>query len=296
MSAHYVPGWEYKPAEVEIIRGKQIFPFFAMTPAAQLTTDIPDEVYLWKAYEKITGAKWPSRNQGAVGSCVSFGTAAAIEATMSVEVMLGEPEEILDLVQEVIYAGSRVEIGGGRINGDGSVGAWAADFVKRYGVLNRGQHGKYDLSNYSESLCRSWGKTGVPDDLEPEVKKYPVKGITQLTNWKSAKVALANGYGIAICSNQGFSMTRDADGFARPSGSWAHCMALLGYKIGTREGGFICNSWGPNAHSGPVGAGSPPLCGFWADAKTIDDMLSQDDSWAFSGFAGFPARKINWFI
>jgi hypothetical protein len=296
MSAHYVPGWQYLPNEVEIVRAAQVFPYFALTPAAQLTEEIPEEVFLWKAYEKATGRKWPSRNQGAVGSCVSFGTAAAIEATMAVEVMLGEPEEVRDLVQEVIYGGSRVEVGGGRINGDGSVGAWAADFVRRWGVIDRGVHGRYDLSHYSERTCKAWGDSGVPDDLEPVVKKYPVKFTTQVTNWKSAKLALANGYGIAICSDQGFSMTRDADGFARPSGSWAHCMALIGYRMGNREGGFICNSWGPSAHSGPLGLGDPPPCGFWADAKVIDGMLGQDDSWAFSGVGGFPARKINWFI
>jgi hypothetical protein len=35
---------------------------------------------------------------------------------------------------------------------------------------------------------------------------------------------LANGYVAIVCSNQGFTMERDQDGFCRPSGSWAHCM------------------------------------------------------------------------
>ena len=190
-----------------------------------------------------------------------------------------------------------MEIGGGRISGDGSVGAWAAEFVKRWGVVNRGVHGSYDLTGYSESRCREFGQNGVPADLETVAKAHPVKNITQVTNWAEAKKALASGYGIAICSNQGFSMRRDAKGICRPSGSWAHCMALDGYFIENgNEYGHIENSWGADAHTGPVGWGEPNTGGFWADAEVIGRMLRQDDSWAFSAVDGFPARKINWLL
>jgi len=291
----YTPGWVNDPEAVAVIAGAQPLPFFSMT-AANDREVIPSEVYLWKAREKLTGQPWPARNQGQVGSCVSFGTAAAVEATLAAEVLAGEPESVRDICQEVIYAGSRVEVGGGRIRGDGSVGAWAAEFVKRWGVIDRAIYGAYDLTTYEEARCRAWGKTGVPDDLEPEVRKHPVQSITMVKTWDQAKQALASGYGIAVCSNQGFRMSRDAEGFARPSGSWAHCMSLLGYQTGRREGGWICNSYGPNAHTGPVGAGNPPTCGFWADAATVDQMLQQGDSWAFSAVEGFPARRLNWYI
>lgn len=293
--AQFPPGWVDDPEAVAIIVGAQPIPFFSMSQAAERQT-IPSEVYLWKAREKITGKPWPSRNQGRIGSCVSFGTAAAIEGTMAAEILAGDPEQIKDLAQEVIYAGSRVEIGGGRIRGDGSVGAWAAEFVKRYGIIDRSIHGKYDLSQYDETRCRAWGQSGVPDDLEPIAKAHPVKSITLIKTWEEAKKALASGYGISICSQQGFSMKRDGEGFAKASGTWAHCMALLGYQTGAREGGWICNSYGPDAHTGPVGSGNPPTCGFWVDANIVDKMLKSEDSWAFSGVDGFPARRINWYI
>lgn len=293
----YVPGWVEDPVAVEAIVGLQPFKYFGDTEAFENNDPLPPNVYMWKMYEKVTGKKWPCRNQGSVGSCVAFGTAAAIEATMAAEIAAGQAEEVRDLAQEIVYAGSRVEIGKNRIGGDGSIGAWAAQFVKDYGVLDRAKYGKYDLSGYDETRCRSWGRSGVPDDLESEVRKYPVKTITMITTWQEAKRALANGYGIAICSNQGFVMRRDAAGFAKPSGSWAHCMALLGYTTENgREGGWICNSWGANAHTGPVGAGEPSTCGFYADASVVERMLKQRDSWAFSAFNGFPTRKINWFI
>lgn len=291
----YTPGWIIDPEAVAVIVGAQPVPFFSMSPAAERES-IPPEVYLWKAREKLTGQPWPARNQGQVGSCVSFGTAAAVEATMASEVLAGEPESVRDLCQEVIYGGSRVEVGGGRLSGDGSIGAWAAEFVKRWGVIDRAVYGKYDLSKYDQVRCRAWGRNGVPDDLEPEVKRHPVKAISMVKSWEDAKKALASGYGIAVCSTVGFQMKRDAEGFAKPSGSWAHCMALLGYQTGRREGGWICNSWGPDAHTGPVGAGGAPTCGFWADASVVEKMLRMEDSWAFSAVDGFPARRLPWYV
>jgi len=296
MSSPYVPGWEYLPEAVHAVRQAQPLPTFGMTPA-NFAGDIPDHVFLWESDRKVLGSVLPPKNQGSVGSCVSFGTNTAIRRTMLTEIMMGEAEEFKDIVEEVTYGGSRVEIGGGRISGDGSVGGWAAEFVKRWGVVSRGSYGNYDLSNYSESRCREFGRSGVPSDLEVVAKAHPVKNITQVMSWNEAKKALASGYGIAICSNQGFSMKRDAKGICRPSGSWAHCMALDGYFIENgREYGHIENSWGADAHTGPVGWGEPNTAGFWTDAETIDRMLRQDDSWAFSAVDGFPARKINWLL
>lgn len=288
-------GWIQDPVEVRKTLHRLPMPFFGNSEAGSFA-DIPTETFLWKAALKVLGRLLPARNQGQVGSCVSFGTASAIEHTMLVEIMAGDPEEFKDLCQESIYGGSRVEVGGGQISGDGSVGSWAAEFVNKWGCLARGVYGSTDLTQYSESRCREWGRKGVPDDLEPEAKRHPVQTTSMVQNWEEAKRSLASGYGIAICSDQGFSMSRDSDGFAKPSGSWGHCMALLGYQTGQREGGFILNSWGDDAHTGPTGAGDPPRAGFWADAKVVDRMLRQEDSWAFSSVVGFPVRRIHWYI
>lgn len=295
MSSPYVPGWEYLPDEVAAIRAAQPFPTFGSTPA-NVVTDIPDHVFLWEADRKVLGSVLPPKNQGGVGSCVSFGTNTAIRRTMLTEIMMGQAEEFKDIVEEVTYGGSRVEVGGGRISGDGSVGAWAAQFVERWGFVARGKHGSYDLSTYSESRCREFGRNGVPSELETVAKLHPVKAITQIKSWDEAKKALASGYGIAICSNQGFSMKRDSAGMCRASGSWAHCMALDGYDTKGNEAGHIENSWGEDVYSGPVGAGDPNGGSFWADAEVIDRMLRQDDSWAFASVEGFPARKISWLL
>lgn len=300
MSDNYPQGWVKDDEAVEAILPTLPYPVAGDTPAGQVE-DIPDHVYLWDVARAVNGSLLPPRNQGQVGSCVSFGTARAVEYSMCAEIAVGEPESFLDLCTEVIYAGSRVEIGGGRLRGDGSVGAWAADWCRKYGILGRLEYktekATYDLRQYSEARCKSWGSTGVPNDLEPLAKVHPIRQTTQVKTWEEAKRMLASGYGIAVCSGQGFSMKRDEQGVARPSGSWAHCMCLCGYHIeGGKEFGRIDNSWGANAHTGPVGWGSPGPEGFWAEAAVINQMLGEKDSWAFSAVDGFPAKKLRWII
>lgn len=290
-------GWHKDPKEVSLVQSRLKDPMFLTSLCSRSSKEIPDHVYLWKAAEQVLGGKLPGRNQGGVGSCVSFGTASAIEHSMLVEIVQGDLEEFKPLCHEQIYGGSRVTIGGGRLKGDGSVGAWAAEYVNKYGILARGQYGDINCLEYDEEMCRQWGKRGVPDELLKQIKNHPVKTTSLVRNFTEAKKALASGYGISVCSNQGFdSMTRDAEGFASPRGEWGHCMALIGYQTGARPGGFILNSWGDNSHTGPSGAGDPPLAGFWVDAKIIDRMLGEQDSWAFSCVSGFPVRQLHFLI
>jgi hypothetical protein len=288
-------GWVNDPDAVKAATADLPIPRFADTEAYRADPDGPEDVFLWDACRKATGNLLPPRNQGQVGSCVSFGTASAIEHLICVQIASGAREQYLDLAQEIIYGGSRVEIGGGRINGDGSVGAWAAKFVTQYGVVARGTYGRYDLTRYDERRCRDFGYAGVPDELEPVAREHPVKAVTNVRTWAECRAAVRNGYPVAVCSGQGFRMQRDADGFCAPQGSWAHCMAIVGVKGGRRPGAFILNSWGGNAHTGPLGVGNPSPAGFWADANVVDRMLREGDSWAFSSFAGFPSRKLDWY-
>ena len=292
-------GWIADPDAVDAVARQQPFYTFAGTPAGQAEDPLPKAVYLWQAEKKITGANPKGKDQGKIGSCVSFGTNNAIRRTMAVQIaVFRAPEELKDIAEEVTYAGSRVEIGKGRVRGDGSVGAWAAEFVKTYGVVSRDVHGKHDLRVYDVNRCRTWGNSGVPDELEAVAREHPVKEITLVTSWAEAKRCLANGYGISVCSGQGFNGKRDGRGVKQPSGSWAHCMCLDGYHIDDdgREYGHIENSWGERPEEGPVGWGDPPTSGFWAEASVIDRMLKARDSWAFSAVKGFPARQIDWFV
>lgn len=295
-------GWIRDDAEVERVKSQLEFPVFSTTPAWKVVQESGDaDVYLWKAAVKVLGDMLPGRNQLQVGSCVSFGTASAVEHTLLFSIAnwdpaRGPPPDYKDLAQEVIYGGSRVQILGGRIRGDGSTGAAGAQFTNKYGVVPRGIFGKWDLSKYTESQCRAFGQSGVPKDLLDEAAKSKVKTITLVQSADQAAKAIQQGYGIAVCSNQGFARQRDKDGFSRPQGSWAHCMAIIGVQF-DRKGFFILNSWGDDYFTGPMGKGDGPKAGFWADWDVVDRMIrSGGDTWAFSDAEGFPSRKIDWFL
>ena len=292
-------GWVHDDDEVDRIKSGLVRPVFGDTPAGKQADPLPPAIYLWDAYRKINdGRNPPAHDQNPVGSCVSFGSSRAYERSLAVQILAGDPFEFRSLCEEAIYGLSRVEIGGGRIRGDGSVGAWAAKGFQVYGGLPRGQYGNHDLTRYDPDRCRDWGRRGLPDELEPEARRFPAGDCTQIRTWAEAKRALAQGYGIAICSDQGFARQRDQNGVCRAQGSWAHCMALDGYHT-TPEGkeyGHIENSWGPNYHVGPVGWGEPNTAGFWAEAGVIERMLRQNDSWAISSVRGFPARDLGWFV
>lgn len=299
-STHPETGWVADPDAVVAFSQTLDVKVFSATPAGEvLVRDLPKFVYGWKPYTQLFGRPPPIKNQGDLGSCVSFGTNTAIERTLSGEIVRrnGSKEEHSFFVEEATYGGSRVEVGGGRIRGDGSVGAWAAEWVVKWGVVPRKQYPEADLTTYSTTRGRDWGRNGVPAWAEAVAKKFPVKSTVQVKDWSEAKKAIAQSYNIAVCSNQGFDRTRDSRGVARPRGSWSHCMCLDGYHTDENgnEFGHITNSWGADYHVGPVGWGEPNSDGFWAESSVIDRMLKQGDSWAFSGVTGFPRRApLDW--
>jgi hypothetical protein len=284
-------GWVDDPEAVRECMAQMGCGAFRETAAFAAAWDGPEDVFLWESARAVTGDVLPARDQKSVGSCVGFATATAIEHLSCKQIEDGECAAYRDLAQEVIYGGSRVEVGGGRVRGDGSVGAWAARWVRDYGVVPRGVHAQHDLSEYSESRCRHYGRRGVPDDLEALAKEHPVRGVARVRSWEECLAAIRNGYPVLVCSDQGFAMERDAGGFCNPRGRWYHAMAVVGVRGGERPGGFLLNSWGPDAHRGPRVPADAPACGFWVDSSVLDRMLAQGDSWAFSRFAGFPARN-----
>lgn len=288
-------GWR-KPSPEETNATLRILqaPQFADTEAGQeiiADADAP----VWRLAYKARGKPIPIRDQGPVGSCVSFGFAGAVEYTMAAQNAIGkQSQELPDIAQEVIYAGSRVEVNGGRVpfNGDGSTGAWGAKWLESTGgALARGKYGNIDLTEYSVQRAKSWGNSGVPNELEPLAKKHPAK-CTMVGTAEEARKALSQGYAISVCSMQGFAKTRDSEGFAKASGSWAHCMLIAGYRA-DKPGFLIVNSWGPNWISGPKGKyDDTPDGSFWAEATVVDRMLKQGDSFAVANADGFRRRKL----
>lgn len=312
-------GWVENPHEVE----KQL----ATMPMPMVAGNAPlvnenEEVMLSDIFRKVVNRDVPKGPQG-IGDCVSWGWSNGINYLQAVKIfkqleelnlvvlpdkqMFGGTEKeyeelefkrtsILDEYQEIAteatYAFSRVEVGGQRGSmSDGSVGAWAATAATKFGYLSRKYLQSRGLSpTYDPKRAKQWGAQGVPDDLEPEARLRLCQTTSMVTSYADAKRLINNGYPVVVCSNQGFTMDRDGQGFCSPRGTWYHCMLFMGTR-NDRPGCCCSQSWGPNTPSGPTDKGQPDNT-FWVDAKVVDRMLSQRDSFAPSQFAGFPSQDL----
>jgi hypothetical protein len=308
-------GWSNDPQEVAAtvaaLEAQQGVPIGLADQAPGLVGAADDDapVFFWWAEQKVVGKIFGPWDQGPDGQCVSFGWGRGAQDLLLGEIASGEPEEWpgAEVATEPIYAGSRVEVGGGRIRGAGSIGAWAAKWVMDWGVIPRLKFGPHDLSRYDVNRGKDWGVRGCPDDLEAEARKHPVTAVAMVTTETEGWAAIGGWKPVPVCSMQGFTTARDADGFCRPSGPWAHCMAPRGRFVHPDRGRavVIANSWGDYlrdanrtiryvAADGSVKTETLPGGHFACTAKAWAGMLAQRDSFAIAGFKGWEATRIDW--
>lgn len=260
-----------------------------------LLLDESRDVFLGNALLAVNPG-W-KRGSQQIGSCVGWGWALSVDVLAACDVVLrNEPESYGgDVLAASIYAFSRCEVRGGpNLGGDGSYGAAAAKAVTDYGTLHLGQrYGKQLFSDQNGSRERAWGRTGVPDELEPFAHQHRVHNVTLVQSFADAAKAIQNGYPVAVCSSQGFSMTLK-DGYLTPMGSWNHCQMFLGVRWEPHPALYCENSWG-NCYSGTPDASLPKpfqFSGGWMRSEICDRMLAGEDSFALAGYEGFKARKL----
>jgi hypothetical protein len=268
--------------------------------AAKLGDEKKDMVlypFLMKAFPD-----WKAGVQ-ALGDCVSFGSAHNTDVLMGVQAyFLNFPEDIFfQTCSEAAYGFMRCEIFGRNNNGgDGANGGDAAESVMKFGTLHRTKYlnGKYDFTTYSGSKAKTYGRTGVPDDLEPLAKEHIVKTATKVTNFDDAAKFIMNGYPIlnAHGSNPTFTGTRDKDGYGRGSGA-SHCMNYIGVRWGAKPALLKTNTgWNSSPVDGPMWPDNFPTAlgrvAWWESAELCDYVLKGNDSFAYSDYKGFPKKNL----
>lgn len=260
-----------------------------------LALDDARDVFLG-SYLVAVEPKW-KRGAQQIGSCVGWAWALSTDVLSACDVCYrNEPESYGGRTLEAgVYGFSRVEVQGKRnLGGDGSYGGAAAKGVTRYGTLQCGQdYGGKVFSETSGKLESQWGRDGVPDELEQFAAQHKVENTALVVDFDSAAKAIQNGYPVAVCSGQGFSMTMRS-GALSPMGRWSHAMTFLGVRWAPEPALYLCNSWG-ECYSGSVDPTLPVAfqrCGGWVAAKTCTAMLSGEDSFSLAGFAGFAPRRM----
>jgi len=245
---------------------------------------------------------WRRGSQGQVGSCVGWGSSLAVDLVAACDIVWRKEAESWKgrTIEASLYGFSRVEARGQKSNtgGDGSTGFHAAKAIRDFGCLHYGVDygGVVIEQRNTEQRDRDWGRNGVPDTLEPFAKERRCSETTLAVDFDEAAAAISNGYPVVVCSGQGFSMSRDADGFCKPGGVWWHCMCFGGVRFGKRPGLLCFNSWGD---SNTVGKHYPEdmpeavrNCSFWVDADVATKMLSGRDSYVYAGYSGFKPTQL----
>ena len=286
---NYETGWRNDPAAVAATIAQDRI--VSMSQAAPLKQwDGKTTINLGRYMDKVHGRGTWTLNQGSCGSCVAFGAAISIDTLLAIDHVENGATYPGRTDPMTIYGGSRVQIGGGKVWGQGSVGAWAAKWLKDYGVLLQKKYPGTDLTTYNANVCCSkFGRGGCPPALFPEARLHPIKAYAQAKTKADVANGIANGYPVTVASEQGFTSTRDSRGCAKPSGSWPHQMAIIGIR---ETDALVINSWGNDWISGPLVDDQPPGS-FWADWRTIESMLNAGDSFVLSGINGWESKSLN---
>ena len=172
------------------------------------------------------------------------------------------------------------------------MGAWVQEVVKTYGVLTTDSE---NVPPYSGNIAKDWGRNGPPAAFKPVAVTHLVKTTAQCNTAADAANAILNGYPVPICSDQGFTMNAGGDGFNAPSGSWPHCMCLIGFQDHPTKGLYfiILNNWGDvHGQLKDFDSGENlPIGVLRVKGIVIDRMLNQGDSFIYSNFDGFPDQS-----
>jgi len=284
-------GWVDDQEEVEKILQELDQPFLSGAAPSIKGTGKNVRNLLYGNFGRL-GIKYKPGKQG-IGDCVSFGTAHCIDHLAVTEIVDGDREEFLYRQStEYIYGISRYQIGGNRLRGDGSNGSWAAKGIQQYGTIGRTNIGYgVDLSRYSATRARSWGRTGPPKTTLAKGKEHIVTSYSLCQSAEDVCDAIANNNPVNVCSSQGFSRSRNKYGICTPSGSWNHSMAIVGVDTKHRiPSVFILNSWGKYV-SGPKRYQEDWDEGFWCELDVLERMVRRRDTFAYSGFQGYEKKR-----
>jgi len=229
-----------------------------------------------------------------IGDCVSWGAKHAIEYLQCFQLNLGNWDEYKIIFSPYLYGCGRVYIGDGNISGDGSCGIWQAQAVVQYGSIPTDLPG---LPKYNGKIAKQFGDSrSILDQWNGEGKKHLIKSTAKVSSWEQAVQAVINGYPVTVASNVGFEMLPRSDGFHHRSGNWGHQMCLIGVDDdgdGIPSHGIIMNNWG-DVHGSLTDLRDktiklPPGV-LRVRGEDIQIMLNADDSFAYSGYYGFPAQ------
>jgi hypothetical protein len=213
-------GYRPDPAATEAFVAGLPRPTFAeAAPDCMAQADPSRDALLHQACVKVTGANLPAHKQS-IGCCTSEGWSYGVDVRQCVDAALGGAVEYKPISHAVFYGLGRARAGmlG---SGDGCFGSAMAEAATKDGCVTNEDARD---SGTDDTLASEYGRRGVPAALKDLAAKHLCRTVTLVSSADECMAALQSGYPVPVCSGQGFTMTRDADGFCKARGSWAHCV------------------------------------------------------------------------
>lgn len=261
-----------RQALTEELRAESQFAFGGQVCAAMGYEDsaagqlVAPFVHVLERYPKA----WPGPGQQR-GDCVSHGQKNANLGTMVLESVAGLPDEVTGHVEECPDVSPEGERNGvlstealywhRESGGDGWYCQASAKVSKtEAGAVLRKDYPEagIDLTAYSGKLAGQYGRRAPTGAVSDALDDNLFRDATEIDSFESLRDLLARGFFVNTCGSEGFSDQRDANGWSKRRGSWAHSM--LDAAVDDRPwahqtyggpGVLVGNSWGPRWNSGP---------------------------------------------
>lgn len=242
--------------------------------------------YLWRYTKRLNGGENLPPQVQETGDCVSFAMAQAGRYLTAVAICeQGENFAFKEWFPPYIYGISRTapECGAGQLGRSaGSVGAWAVEGARRYGILFSDDEG---VPKYSGALADKWGYRGVPAEFTSLAKDNPLTAASPINSVEELRTALLNKCPVIIGSQWGFkTVMRDDYLIYKPSGSWGHEMCFIGWQDDPFPAAFRLNSW-PN-HGTQNSKHGEPDGGAWCPAEYLEKEIRESELYALDCFKG----------
>lgn len=229
--------------------------------------------------------KWRYQKRG---TCVGQAGAMCSDMVMSVAWLVLEKKFPGRTAVATCYTGSRVEVANQAGSWDGSNGSWMSEFLTEWGIatLKELGLGEEELDE-DERLAVRWTATraGIPDKFELISKERPIVKSPQVTDIEEAIACIESGNPIIECSNLygQDKATENVVGIYSQRGGHAQTLGGIRWpKSGDPEFKLV-NSWSEDwGYNGSV----------WISARSVQQMLDQDDSYAFVGVQGLEPGRI----
>lgn len=265
-------------------------PLYVRFPALENKWDGKKTINHWDAARQVMGAKVEDLIQSQPrGTCGGRAGSLAGDLLQCIAIAAGKRAKFHRVSHAAVYYAARRQSGmltgdWRDENGDGVASGSVPDALARIaGYVHREEDG--DLNWYgpgSDDLACQLGTGGRPDlaaKIEAAGKDNFLTAWSPVTSAQELADGIAAG-GIGIGSDgQGFDMTRDAQGFCRPGGTWQHYQVRSSVGVFNGRPGFAyCQSWGKNTPQGPLLPGH--LSNTFGVDFDVQDAIIKSGDWA----------------